>query len=140
VAFAFNPYHFYFPPYAFRKLRAPAGNFRAERSPLTEMKWSAWHEYTEGLRYMRSSPLILGIALLAVGWASGGGASQILSAFREMVFIAARQASDIYWAPPAFGLLIGGAFAHWTWKTNLLRVQKNGQHLLPDSCGILRDL
>ena len=46
-----------------------------------------WHEYTEGLRYMRASPLILGIALVAVGWASGGGAAQILfSLFGELVF------------------------------------------------------
>ena len=42
---------------------------------------------SEGLRYMRSSPLILGIALIGVGWASGGGAAQILfSLFGEMVF------------------------------------------------------
>ena len=37
-----------------------------------------WHEYVEGLRYMRSVPLILGLAMVNVGWATGGGAAQIL--------------------------------------------------------------
>jgi len=37
-----------------------------------------WHEYAEGLRYMRANPLIFGIALIGVGWATGGGAAQIL--------------------------------------------------------------
>ena len=46
-----------------------------------------WHEYVEGLRYMRATPLIFGIALIGVGWATGGGAAQILfSLFGEIVF------------------------------------------------------
>ncbi len=46
-----------------------------------------WHEYAEGLRYMMSTPLILGIALVGVGWATGGGAAQVLfSLFGELVF------------------------------------------------------
>ncbi len=49
--------------------------------------WSGpWHEYMEGLRYMRSTPLIFAIGLVGVGWATGGGAAQILfSLFGERV-------------------------------------------------------
>jgi hypothetical protein len=72
-----------------------------------------WHEYMEGLRYMRSSPLILGIALLAVGWASGGGAAQILfSLFGEMVFHRGPAGIGYLWGSAGVGLLAGGAFAH----------------------------
>ena len=36
---------------------------------------------------MIKTPLILGIALIGVGWASGGGAAQVLfSLFSELVF------------------------------------------------------
>ena len=71
------------------RLRVPGDGFRRERAdarPRDEVV-RPWHEYTEGLRYMRASPLILGIALLGIGWASGGGAAQILfSLFGELVF------------------------------------------------------
>ncbi len=63
---------------------------------------------------MRASPLILGIALLAVGWASGGGAAQILfSLFGEMVFHRGPAGIGYLWASAGVGLLIGGTFAHW---------------------------
>ncbi len=76
-----------------------------------------WHEYTEGLRYMRASPLILGIALLGVGWATGGGAAQILfSLFGELVFNRGPAGIGYLWAAAGVGLLVGGAFAHWLGK------------------------
>src|ERR1051325_11264562 len=63
-----------------------------------------WHEYKEGLRYMRSVPLILGLLLVNIGWATGGGAAQILfSVFGEIVFDR---------GPAGVGLLIGGSIAY----------------------------
>jgi Transmembrane secretion effector len=117
-AFAFNALSFLFSAACISRLRGATGNFRAERSPLTENEVvRPWHEYTEGLRYMRSSPLILGIALLAVGWATGGGASQILfSLFGELVFHRGPAGIGYLWGSAGFGLLIGGAFAHWLGK------------------------
>src|SRR6202167_5135035 len=71
-AFAFNGLSFVFSAACISRLRVDRGNFRAARTALTEDKVvRPWHEYTEGLRYMKASPLILGLALLAVGWASG---------------------------------------------------------------------
>jgi MFS family permease len=113
-AFAFNALSFLFSALCISRLKVPGGRFRAERRDLTENDVvRPWHEYMEGLRYMRSSPLILGIALLAVGWASGGGAAQILfSLFGEMVFHRGPAGIGYLWGSAGVGLLAGGAFAH----------------------------
>jgi MFS family permease len=117
-AFTFNALSFLFSAACISRLRVEKGNFRAERTALTEDKVvRPWHEYTEGLRYMRASPLILGIALVGVGWASGGGAAQVLfSLFGELVFNRGPAGIGYLWAAAGVGLLIGGAFAHWLGK------------------------
>lgn len=91
-----------------------AGSFRAKRAALTEEQVvRPWHEYKEGLRYMRSSPLILGIALVGVGWATGGGAAQILfTLFGEQVFNRGPEGIGIIWSFAGVGLLVGGAVGH----------------------------
>src|SRR6202011_1992185 len=96
------------------RLRAVRGGFRARKVELTEGDVvRPWHEYIEGLRYMRSSPLILGIALIGVGWASGGGAAQILfSLFGELVFNQGPKGIGYLWGAAGLGLLMGGAIAH----------------------------
>ena len=72
-----------------------------------------WHEYKEGLRYMRSVPLILGLLLINVGWATGGGAAQILfSVFGEIVFNRGPAGLGIVWGCAGIGLLCGGAVAY----------------------------
>jgi len=73
-----------------------------------------WHEYREGLRYMRSVPLVFAIALLSVGWATGGGAAQILfTLFGEVVFNRGAAGIGTIWGCAGLGLLVGGAFANW---------------------------
>jgi predicted MFS family arabinose efflux permease len=68
-----------------------------------------WHEYREGLGYMLKSPLILGIGLISVGWASGGGAAQVLfTLFSEMVFQRGAQGLGELWGMAGVGLLVGG--------------------------------
>ena len=72
-----------------------------------------WHDYLEGLRYMRATPLFFAIAMVAVGWATGGGAAQILfSLFGELVFNRGPAGIGIIWASAGVGLLAGGAIAH----------------------------
>ena len=117
-AFTFNALSFLFSAACISRLRVERGNFRAERTSLTEDKVvRPWHEYTEGLRYMRASPLILGLALVGIGWASGGGAAQILfSLFGELVFNRGPAGIGYLWAAAGVGLLVGGTFAHWLGK------------------------
>lgn len=114
-AFIFNALSFVFSAWAIWNLRAPKGKtFRSEPKDLTEADVvRPWHEYREGLRYMRSVPLVLAIALLAVGWATGGGAAQILfTLFGEIVFNAGAAGIGVIWGCAGVGLLIGGAIAH----------------------------
>ena len=113
LAFAFNALSFLFSAWCISRLRVEKG-FRAERRDLGEDRVARpWHEYVEGLRYMRSAPLILGIGLVAVGWATGGGAAQILfSVFGEMVFHRGSVGIGIIWGSAGVGLICGAIVAH----------------------------
>ncbi len=111
-AFGFNALSFLFSALSIGGLRV-AGGFRAERSDLTEERvLRPWHEYREGLRYMRQTPLVFGLALVGVGWATGGGAAQILfSLFGEVVFHKGAAGIGAIWGSAGIGLLIGAAVA-----------------------------
>ena len=59
-------------------------------------------------------PLIFGIAMINVGWATGGGAAQILfSLFGEIVFKRGPAGIGVIWGCAGIGLLAGGAIGHW---------------------------
>lgn len=112
-AFVFNALSFLVSAICIWQLRVPEG-FTARRRELNETEVvRPWQEYKEGLRYMKASPLILGIGLVGVGWASGGGASQILfSVFGELVFHRGPDGISIIWGCAGLGLLAGAAFAY----------------------------
>ncbi|MEO7142739.1 MAG: MFS transporter [Bryobacteraceae bacterium] len=114
-AFFFNAMSFLFSAWSISRLRLEGGSFKARRNDLSEDKVvRPWHEYTEGLRYMRSSPLILAIGLVAVGWATGGGAAQILfSIFGELVFKRGPGGIGEIWGCAGIGLICGAIIAHW---------------------------
>ena len=115
IAFVFNALSFLFSALCIWRLRARHGGFRAERTDLSEDRVvRPWKEYADGLRYMRASPLILAIALVGVGWATGGGAAQILfTLFGELVFRRGAAGIGEIWGAAGAGLVIGGMFAHW---------------------------
>jgi MFS family permease len=82
-------------------------------APETRRVFRGFHDYLDGLRYMRREPLLLGIALLGVGWASGGGAAQILfTLFGALVFERGPAGIGILWGSAGFGLIVGGVVAH----------------------------
>jgi MFS family permease len=114
-AFFLNALSFLFSAWSISRMRVPGGSFRAERKALTEAEVvRPWHEYVEGLRYMRATPLIFGIAMVNVGWATGGGAAQILfSLFGEIVFRRGPAGIGVIWGCAGIGLLAGGAMGHW---------------------------
>ncbi len=118
-AFVFNALSFVFSALSISRLHLENGTFRPAKKALTENDVvRPWHEYTEGLRYMRASPLIFGIALLGIGWASGGGAAQILfSIFGEMVFNRGAEGIGLIWGCAGIGLVIGGALGNYLGRT-----------------------
>jgi MFS family permease len=119
VAFIFNSLSFFVSAFCIARLQSDKGHFRAADRNLNETKVARpWHEYREGLAYMTRSPLILGIALIAVGWASGGGAAQVLfTLFSEMVFQRGPQGLGQLWGIAGVGLLIGGIIGNRLGKT-----------------------
>ena len=114
IAFLLNAASFFFSAWMVWLLRMPEGHFRPPPKALNEtMVARPWHEYREGLRYMRATPLFLGIALVHVGWASGGGTAQVLfSLFGEQVFHRGPVGIGMIWGSAGVGLLIGGFIAH----------------------------
>jgi MFS family permease len=113
-AFGANALSFLISALCISRLFLAGRSFRAERRALTEVEVvRPWHEYKEGLRYMRSHPLILGISLVGVGWATGGGAAQVLfSVFGELVFHRGPEGLGFIWSAAGVGLLCGGAAAY----------------------------
>jgi MFS family permease len=121
LAFILNAASFIFSALCISRLHIPEG-FRPRRAGVrTDVRTDIsedkvmrpWHEYVEGLRYMRTTPLIFGIGLVAVGWATGGGAAQILfSLFGEVVFKRGPNGIGIIWGCAGIGLILGGMLAH----------------------------
>jgi MFS family permease len=113
-AFVGNSLSFAISALCISRLFVKRGGFRAVRSALTETEVvRPMHEYVEGLRYMRQHPLILAIALIGVGWATGGGAAQILfSVFGELVFHRGPEGIGFIWTAAGIGLLCGGMVAY----------------------------
>jgi MFS family permease len=115
IAFAFNALSFIVSATCISQLRRPGG-FRPAGAEAKHEK-TGLVQYREGLSYMRSTPLVAGIALISVGWASGGGAAQILfSLFGEKVFHAGPMGIGIIWGCAGIGLLIGGSLGYWLGK------------------------
>ncbi len=120
VAFLFNALSFIFSAYFISRLRAPdKRGFRAERSAAARIARRPVQEYLNGLRYIRSVPLLLALALVNVGWASGGGAAQILfSLFGEVVFHRGAAGIGEVWGCAGIGLICGGVIAN-VWGRHL---------------------
>jgi MFS family permease len=123
-AFVINSLSFFFSAWSISRINVPGG-FRAQAydtaattPQATPHDTRPWHEYRAGLRYLRGVPLMVGIAMISVGWSMGGGAAQILFAlFGEQVFHrGARGIGDI-WGCAGAGLLLGGVIAHLGGRT-----------------------
>jgi MFS family permease len=117
-AFVLNSLSFVFSAWCISQLRVPKrviDGIRTAHESITEVDWmQSWREYREGLRYMRSIPLLFAIAMVYVGWATGGGAAQILfGLFGDIVFQRGSVGIGTIWSAAGLGLVIGGMFAHW---------------------------
>ena len=113
VAFLINACSFIFSALCISQLRLPKTSGDPQTALTENRVVRPWRDYTEGLKYMRSTPLILGVGLVAVGWATGGGAAQILfSLFGEIVFKRGPAGIGVIWGCAGIGLVIGALIAH----------------------------
>jgi MFS family permease len=114
AAFAANSLSFLFSAFCISRLFLPGRGFRPPERALNETQVvRPWHEYAEGLRYMRSIPLVLGLLVVNIGWATGGGAAQILfTVFGEIVFNKGPAGLGMIWGCAGIGLVLGGAIAY----------------------------
>ncbi len=118
-AFVVNALSFVFSAWAISRLRSKDGHFRPDRAAgkQTHSAGAYWGDFADSVRYMRSTPLILAIALAWVGWATGGGAAQILfTLYGELVFKRGPAGIGIIWSAAGFGLVAGGFIALWLGK------------------------
>ena len=113
-AFAGNSLSFLVSAFCISRLFLAGRGFLPPRSSITEAEVvRPWHEYVEGLRYMRTVPLIMGLLMINIGWATGGGAAQILfTIFGEIVFNRGPAGLGFIWGFAGIGLLLGGALAY----------------------------
>lgn len=114
-AFVVNAMSFVFSAWAIWQMRSPEGHFRPDRSRSAAQHHPGayWADFMDSLRYMRATPLVLAIALAWVGWATGGGAAQVLfTLFGEIVFNRGAAGIGIIWSAAGFGLVGGGIIAH----------------------------
>jgi MFS family permease len=110
-AFVLNSASFVFSAWAISGLRSPTGSFQPAAQHITRPSFLG--DFGAGLRYMRRTPLVLAIGLGFVGWASGGGAAQMLfTMFGEIVFDRGPAGIGLIWSAAGVGLVIGGVFGH----------------------------
>lgn len=112
-AFVVNALSFLFSAGCIWRLESPDG-FRAERVHTEAHSAGAfWRDFRESIVYMRATPVVLAIGLSLVGWASGGGAAQMLfTMYGEVVFKRGPAGIGILWASAGLGLVAGGILAH----------------------------
>lgn len=113
TAFIMNSLSFILSAVIVLRVEAPhrrrAAGHPAEIAPAHPLTFARhWADYTEGLRYIRQTPLVLGIVLLGVGWATGGGPAQILfSLFGDQVFRRGVAGIGILYGAAGLGVLLG---------------------------------
>jgi MFS family permease len=110
-AFVLNSLSFFFSGWCIWQLRAAPGTFQAKKRDADGPH--PLRDFREGIGYMRTVPLLIGIAMIHAGWASGGGAAQILfGLFGDKVFHMGSVGIGTIWGCAGAGLVTGGLIAH----------------------------
>jgi MFS family permease len=114
TAFLLNAGSFLFSAWAVWNIRSADGHFRPLRVVSASGNHSYWKDFAESINYMRREPLIFAIGLAGVGWASGGGAAQVLfTLFGEVVYRRGPMGIGLIWGSAGVGLVGGGVLGHW---------------------------
>jgi MFS family permease len=82
-------------------------------------------EFWDGLRFVRHQPIVLGLLLVGVGWATGGGAAQILfSLFAVDVYHAGESGIGILYSAAGFGIVVGATTSNALFRHQSFAVTK----------------
>lgn len=82
-------------------------------------------EFQAGIAFVRSHPVILGLLFIGVGWATGGGAAQILfSLFAVDVYHAGESGIGLLYSAAGFGIVVGATVANWYFRNQSFAVTK----------------
>lgn len=82
-------------------------------------------EFWEGLCFVRSQPIVLGLLLVGAGWATGGGAAQILfSLFAVDVYHAGESGIGLLYAAAGLGIVIGATASNIFFRHRSFAVTK----------------
>ena len=82
-------------------------------------------EFWEGLRFVRHQPIVLGLLLVGAGWATGGGAAQILfSLFAVDVYHAGESGIGILYSAAGFGIVVGATASNAFFRHQSFAVTK----------------
>ncbi|MEO8658736.1 MAG: MFS transporter, partial [Bryobacteraceae bacterium] len=111
-AFLANALSFFVSAWFVHGIFSPEGHFRAIAT-VKKARQGGWQEFVESARYIRANSAILAVGLAQVGWASGGGAAQVLfTLYGRVVFNAGAAGIGIIWGFAGVGLVIGGLVGH----------------------------
>ncbi len=95
------------------------------RTKTTSGDTSFFRDFREGMAFIRSHPIVLGLLLIGVGWATGGGAAQILfSIFAIDVYHGGDRAIGILYSAAGLGIVIGATLANWYFRNKSFAVTK----------------
>ncbi|MCC7234614.1 MAG: MFS transporter [Bryobacterales bacterium] len=119
AAFVFNAASFVISAYCIGRLRIEGGSFVSRQAvDRARQRGKGLDDYLDGLRYLRGVPLLFALALVNVGWASGGGTAQIMfTLFGEKVFNRGAAGTGIIWSCAGVGLLCGAPIGHYLGRT-----------------------
>jgi MFS family permease len=121
IAFVFNSLSFLASAALIRTLHVPA---RKAAEPSPEKK-SFWGDFKAGMSFIRSNRLVQGILFLSMGWATGGGAAQVLfGVFAVNIFHAGDQGIGLFYAAAGLGVVLGASIANRFFRGLPLSVAK----------------
>lgn len=110
TAFVINAGSFLFSAVMIWMLR---GSFLPARSRIHPTFRIFARDFFDSVQYMRREPIVMAIALAGVGWASGGGAAQVLfTMFGEVVYKRGPAGIGLIWGSAGVGLVVGGLLGH----------------------------
>lgn len=98
---------------------------QAAREPSDRRPALFVQDFLEGMAFVRSHPVVLGLLLIGVGWATGGGAAQILfSLFAIDVYHAGESGIGLLYSGAGLGIVIGATLANWHFRNQSFAVTK----------------